>query len=74
MKFAESRGLEKTFCPSEVARELFPETWRKEMERVRLEADKLVKAKKIEVVQKGVVQSKLPSQLTGPIRLRISHN
>lgn len=70
LQFAESRGLEKTFCPSEVARALFPEGWRDKMELVRKIADHLVVENKLIVLQNGIVKSKLPSKLIGPIRLR----
>lgn len=64
------RGLGKTFCPSEVARELFSDKWRDEMELIRNVADDLVKKGKLVVLQKGIIQNKLPSELKGPIRLR----
>ena len=31
---AKARGDEKTFCPSEIARELFPENWRAHMQEI----------------------------------------
>ena len=70
LKFAENRGFEKTYCPSEVARELFPEDWRSNMDLVRKVADHLVVEKKLIAMQAGIVKKKLPSQLVGPIRLR----
>ena len=70
LQFAESRGLEKTFCPSEVARALFPESWRDKMELVRKIADHLVVEKKLVALQNGLIKSELPSKLIGPIRLR----
>lgn len=70
LKFADKRGLEKTYCPSDVARELFPENWRNKMDLVREVADELVKSGHLLVLQKGVIKMELPSKLTGPIRLR----
>jgi len=70
LKFAEERGFEKTYCPSEVARELFPEDWRDKMGLVRKVADQLVKSGDLLVLQKGEIKLELPSQLVGPIRLR----
>jgi len=70
LKFAEERGLEKTYCPSEVARELFKKDWRDNMDLVRKVADKLVKSGDLLVLQKGEIKSGLPSKLKGPIRLR----
>lgn len=70
LKFAEERGLEKTFCPSEVARELYPENWREKMDLVREVADELVRIGKLSVLRKGQIKPELPSELVGPIRLR----
>lgn len=70
LKFAEERGFEKTYCPSEVAKELFPENWRDKMNLVREIADKLVIENKLVVLQKGIIKTELPSKLTGPIRLQ----
>lgn len=71
LKFSEQRGFEKTYCPSEVARELFPDDWRDKMDLVREVADNLVKEGKLIVLQKGEIKDELPSKLTGPIRLQI---
>lgn len=70
LQFAAERGFEKTYCPSEVARELFPEEWRGKMDLVRDVADELVTAGKLQVLQGNVVGKDLPSKLKGPIRLR----
>ena len=70
LKFAEERGLEKTYCPSEVARELFPNNWRDKMDLIRNVADELVKSGELVVLQKGEIKKELPSKLKGPIRLR----
>ncbi|MFC6268820.1 DUF3253 domain-containing protein [Frigoriflavimonas asaccharolytica] len=60
LKFAEIRGMDKTYCPSEVARELFPEDWRDHMNFVREVADKMVLDGKLVVLQEGMVQTNLP--------------
>ena len=72
LKYSKERGYEKTYCPSEVARHLFPNDWRNKMMLVRKVADTLVEKGEIVVLQKGIVQTKLPSCLKGPIRLRIN--
>ncbi len=71
LAFANDRALSKTFCPSEIARNLFPDNWPEKMEAVRLAADQLVKQNILEAMQKGEVKNELPSQLHGPIRLRL---
>ncbi len=71
LKFALERGLEKTFCPSEIARKLFPKNWQDKMEEIRNIADNLVLENKLLVMQKGEIKDKLPSKLKGPIRLRL---
>lgn len=64
-----TRGEGKTICPSEVARKLFPDDWRSQMEAVRVEARKLVKEGKLVITQKGeVVDSEISK---GAIRLRL---
>ncbi|MGB3590269.1 MAG: DUF3253 domain-containing protein [Nonlabens sp.] len=71
LSFALERGSHKTFCPSEVARRLFKDDWRDQMNCVRLIADSLVQQNHLQVLQKGVIQNTLPSKLKGPIRLQI---
>lgn len=61
-------GPEKTICPSEVARILWPDDWRDHMEEVRQVAIDLQAAGKIVICQKGVPVTDL--QFKGPIRLR----
>lgn len=63
------RDFGKTICPSEVARELFPENWRDEMEHVRSVAKDLVKEGKIVITQGGEVID--PENFKGAIRLRL---
>jgi hypothetical protein len=63
------RGEGKTICPSEVARKLYPESWREEMEHVRQIARKLVKEEKIVITQAGQVIDL--DSFKGAIRLRL---
>lgn len=72
LQFAEARGFDKTYCPSEVARKLFSDNWRDKMDLVREVANELVKNEKLVVLQKGEIRTDLPSELKGPIRLRKS--
>ena len=57
-----------TICPSEVARRLWPESWRDHMEDVRRAARRLVAAGEVEITQGGRPVD--PSTAKGPIRLR----
>ena len=70
LNFAENRDHGKTYCPSEVARELFPNDWRDKMDLVRSVADILVESGELLVLQKGEIKKGLPSKLMGPIRLQ----
>lgn len=70
LKFAGNRGLESTYCPSEVARELFPESWRDRMKMVREVADDLIDSQQLIVLQKGIIIKEYATGATGPIRLR----
>lgn len=63
-----TRGTEKTICPSEVARQLFPENWREHMEEVRAVAVEMASRDLIEITQKGSV---VTPPFVGPIRLRL---
>ena len=66
---AAERGPLKTICPSDVAREMFPQDWRKHMDDVRLEAIVLHKAGKVSITQKGIPVD--TDHIKGPIRIRI---
>lgn len=55
LKLAENRGLDKTYCPSEVARIYAPDDWRSKMEEVRQVADTLVASGKLVTLQKGKI-------------------
>lgn len=70
LKFAKNRSLESTYCPSEVARELFPDSWRDRMKVVREVADDLIEAQQLVVLQKGSLIKENATGATGPIRLR----
>lgn len=63
------RGREKSTCPSEIARKLFPENWRKYMTKVMEVAIDLQEQGKVVITQKG-----LPvdiGKIKGPIRIKI---
>jgi hypothetical protein len=62
------RGGEKTICPSEVARMLFPLDWEEHMEGVRKVAESLMDDQVIEITQKG---RRVEKNYQGPIRLRL---
>ena len=57
-----------TICPSEAARQVFPDDWRDQMERTRQAARRLHAAGKLLVTQGG--REVDPSRAKGPIRLR----
>jgi len=65
---AEARGREKTFCPSEIARELFPKDWRAHMQEVVDVAISLQKQGKVLITQKG--KSIDINHIKGPIRIK----
>jgi len=66
----QTRGVDKTICPSEAARAVFPEErWRDEMEQARRAARRLVDRGIVEITQKGRPVD--PSTARGPIRLRL---
>ena len=66
MELATSRGIQKTFCPSEAARKLSEKDWRPLMPLVRSSGTALWKDGKLGVFQKGVPVD--PTRATGPIR------
>ncbi len=63
----DARGAGKTICPSEVARALFPDDWRTQMERVRAAARRLVARDALVIRQRGQIVD--PSRARGAIRL-----
>jgi len=68
LRLLSERKAGATICPSEAARELWPETWRERMEETRQAARRLVARHLIEITQSGWVVD--PSLAKGPIRLR----
>ena len=72
LQFAFDRGLEKTYCPSEVAKKFAPTNWREYMGLVREVADELITSNKLEVLQKGEIMNCKATEAVGPIRLRIA--
>lgn len=64
------RGLEKTLCPSEVARALAADSWRDLMPRVRDMGIDLAESGVIVVTQRG--QSVGPRRAKGPVRYRLT--
>lgn len=69
LAIARQRGKDKTTCPSEIARALFPDDWRMYMEQVRDEAIKLHKEGKVVIMQKGEVID--VQHIKGPVRIKI---
>ena len=69
LSMALHRGPNKTICPSDVAREMFPDDWRKHMGEIRNEAIVLHKDGSILITQKGIPVN--TDHIKGPIRIRI---
>ncbi len=69
LELATARGTDKTICPSEVARNMFGENWRTNMQNVRDAAFDLEAKDEILIMQKG--QKVDPKEVKGPIRIRI---
>ena len=70
MAFAHRRGPGKTFCPSEIARQLEPKNWRGLMELIRFVGQELVEGDFLLCTQKGNPVN--PLKATGPIRFGLS--
>lgn len=66
------RGMDKTICPSEVARALDNEQWRDLMDAIRAVGQTLAAEGKIVVTQRGQVVN--PEAAKGPIRYRWTGN
>ena len=66
---AQQRGAEKSTCPSEIARMLFPGDWRKHMKEVVGVAIDLQRQNKVVITQKGVPID--VDLIKGPIRIKI---
>ncbi|MBD1392429.1 DUF3253 domain-containing protein [Mucilaginibacter glaciei] len=69
LQTATERGPEKSTCPSEIARALFPADWRKHMDEVRQAAIELQKSGKVSITQKGMPVD--VEYIKGPIRIKI---
>jgi len=63
------RGPEKSTCPSEIARTLFPDDWRKHMKDVLDVAIDLHNQGKVVITQKGMPID--VNHIKGPIRIKI---
>jgi hypothetical protein len=69
MNLLSQRGPGKTICLSEAARLLGPSGWKELMDKARAAAQRLVDQGEIVVTQRGKIVD--PSQVKGPIRLKI---
>lgn len=67
LSLIEGRGEAKTICPSEAARAVSPDHWRKLMKDVRAEAVRLAKAGEISIYRKGKPVN--PDEFKGVYRL-----
>jgi hypothetical protein len=64
------RGTEKSTCPSEIARMLYPDDWRKHMQDVREVAIDLHNKGSVIITQKGVPVD--VKHIKGPVRIKIA--
>lgn len=69
LSMAKERGVEKSTCPSEIARTLFPDDWRKHMKDVRNVAVEMHKSGQVVITQKGKPID--VDNIKGPIRIKI---
>ena len=69
LSVANQRGPEKTTCPSEIARMVFPDDWRKHMKGVVDVAIDLNNQGKVVITQKGIPID--VNHIKGPIQIRI---
>lgn len=70
LSMATERGPDKSTCPSEVARALFPDDWRSHMQEVRDAAIELHKAGSVTITQKGEAVD--VAHIKGPVRIKIN--
>ncbi|MBY0415343.1 MAG: DUF3253 domain-containing protein [Bdellovibrionales bacterium] len=70
IKLLLTRDTDKTICPSEVVRKLYPANWREKMYKVRKVAGNLVQENIIEITQKNKI---VDIDVNGPIRLRLKN-
>jgi len=66
---ATRRGPEKSTCPSEIARLLYPDNWREHMRNVVDTAIGLHNEGKVVITQKGIAID--VNHIKGPIRIKI---
>ncbi|PJJ85054.1 DUF3253 domain-containing protein [Mucilaginibacter auburnensis] len=66
---ATERGPEKSTCPSEVARAIFPDNWREHMQEIRNVAIDLCKEGSIIITQKG--KDVDVTNFKGPVRIKV---
>ena len=69
LAIATQRGADKSTCPSEIARLLFPDDWRKHMKDVVDVAVDLHNQGKVAITQKGIPID--VNHIKGPIRIKI---
>jgi len=69
LSVATHRGPEKSTCPSEIARMLFPDGWRNQMKNVVNVAIDLHNQGKVMITQKGVPID--VNHIKGPVRIKI---
>jgi hypothetical protein len=69
LTMASQRGPDKSTCPSEIARELFPADWRKHMQEVRDAAIELHHTGQVTITQKGRPVD--TENIKGPIRIKL---
>ena len=70
MRLLKERGRGKTICPSEAARDVFPDDWRGQMEAARMAVRRLIVDGKVVVKQKGKVVD--ASTAKGAVRVALS--
>jgi Protein of unknown function (DUF3253) len=68
LKVAAQRGADKSTCPSEIARMLFPDDWRKQMGAIMEVAINLSIDGKISITQKGKAVD--VRKIKGPVRIK----
>ena len=68
---ATQRAPDKTVCPSEIARALFPVNWRKHMDEVRASAIDLQREGKVTITQKGEPVD--VEHIKGPVRIKLAN-
>ena len=69
LETAIERGVEKSTCPSEIARMMFPANWRRHMEEIRNMAIELHVQDKVLITQRGEPVD--VNHIKGPIRIKI---